>query len=73
VTSYRFYLLNQFNHITKVHIADCDGADDVERTALAFLLAHEVAAAVEAWDRDKRVYRTMRTSIVTARAARETY
>ena len=73
MTSYRFYLLNQFNHITKVHVADCDG-DDVERTALAFLLAHEVAAAVEAWDRDKRVYRTMRTSIVTAkRAAHETY
>ena len=58
--SYRFYLLNRRDHITDVHIAECDGADDIRRTALAFLAQHVAAGAVEAWDRDKLVYRAQR-------------
>jgi hypothetical protein len=60
VTAYRFYLLNHSDHITKVHIAECAGVDDIQRTALSLLAEHEAAAAVEAWERDKLVSRTDR-------------
>lgn len=57
MTNYRFYLLNRHDNITKVHTAECDGADGIEETALSLLAENKVAAAIEAWDRDKRVYR----------------
>jgi len=60
VTSYRFYLLNRHDHITKAHIAECEGVDDVQREALSLLAEHVAAAAVEAWERDKLVSRTER-------------
>jgi hypothetical protein len=66
VTSYRFYLLNRQNHITKAYIAECENADDVQRTALSLLTEHQLADAVEAWDRDKRVYRTKRSRFTVA-------
>ena len=58
--NYRFYLLNQHDHITEAHVAECEGAEDIERTALSLLAEHEGAAAVEGWDRDKLVYRCER-------------
>jgi hypothetical protein len=60
VTNYRFYLLNRQNHITKAHVAECEGVDDIQRTALSLLAEHQVAAAVEVWERDKVVFRTER-------------
>jgi len=60
VATYRFYLLNHGDHITKVHIAECADMDDIQRMALSVLAEHEVAAAVEAWERDKLVFRTER-------------
>jgi hypothetical protein len=60
VTNYRFYLLNRHNHITKAHVAECDGVDDIRRAALSLLAEHEVAAAVEVWERDKVIFRTER-------------
>jgi hypothetical protein len=69
VISYRFYLINHHDHITKVHIAECEGVDDIQRTALSLLAEHEMAAAVEVWERDKRVTRSERPKrepVVTA-------
>jgi uncharacterized membrane-anchored protein len=60
VTNYRFYLFDREGHISKAHIAECDGVDDVQRTALALLASNEVAAAVEAWERHTLVYRAER-------------
>ncbi len=60
MATYRFYLLNHGDHITKVHIAECAGVDDIQQTALSLLVEHEVAAAVEVWERDKLVSRTDR-------------
>jgi hypothetical protein len=57
VTKYRFYLLNRYDEITEVHIAECDGADAIEETALLLLAEREAAVAVEAWDGPVRVYR----------------
>lgn len=57
---YRFYLLNQHDHIAKAVVAECEGVDDLQRTALSLMAEHEFAAAVEAWERDKLVYRTER-------------
>lgn len=65
VTNYRFYVLNRRNLITKAHAAECESADDIQRTALALLAAHEVAAAVEVWERDKVVFRTERVTSAT--------
>lgn len=62
MTNYRFYLLTRHNHITKVHIAECEGVEDIQRTALSLLAENEVAAAVEVWARDKRVCRSERPS-----------
>jgi hypothetical protein len=60
MTSYRFYLLNRDNHITRAQVAECVGADDIQRTALSFLAEHEAAAAVEVWEREKMVFRSAR-------------
>jgi hypothetical protein len=64
MTNYRFYLLNRHDHITDVHVAECDGIDDLQRTALSFLAEHVAAAAVEAWDRDRLIYRSERPKTV---------
>jgi len=53
-------LFNCDDHITKAHVAECEGAEDIQRTALSLLAANEVAAAVEAWNLDKLVYRSER-------------
>jgi hypothetical protein len=66
VTNYRFYLLNQHEHIFSVQIAQCEGVDEIQRMALALLAAREVAAAVEVWERDKRVCRTERRPVTPA-------
>jgi hypothetical protein len=67
VTNYRFYLLNQDDHITKVHVAECEGPDDIQRMALSLLAAQEATAAVEVWERAKRVCRAERPpSAITA-------
>ena len=67
MTNYRFYLLTQHDHIMKVHIAECEGADDIQRMALSLLAAHEAAAAVEVWDRHKRLCRAERPKpVITA-------
>jgi hypothetical protein len=58
--TYRFYLLNRQDHITKAHIAECEDVDDVQRTALALLTEYQVAATIEAWERDKLVCRIKR-------------
>lgn len=60
VANYRFYFLNHHDHITKAHTAECEGVDHIQRTALSLLAEHESAAAIEAWERDKLVYRTER-------------
>ena len=60
MVNYRFYVLNRHDHITHAHVAGCDGADDIQRTALSLLAEHAAAAAVEAWDRDKLIYRSER-------------
>jgi hypothetical protein len=60
VTDYRFYVLNRHNHITQAHVAECEGVDDIQRTAIALLAEHQGATAVEAWERDKVVFRTER-------------
>ena len=60
MTNYRFYILNRHNHITEAHVAECEGVDDVQRMALLLLTEHQVAAAIEAWERDKLVYRAER-------------
>jgi len=71
MVNYRFYVLNQHDHITDVHVAECDGVDDVQRQALSLLAEHVAAAAVEAWERDKLVYRSERpkTTPVSTSAA----
>lgn len=58
----RFYILNRHEQITKLHVAPCKEPDDVERTATALLSEHVASFAVEVWDRDKRIYRTERSS-----------
>jgi hypothetical protein len=60
MVNYRFYLLNQRNHITDVHVAECEGLDDIQRTAFSLLAEHVAAAAIEAWERDKLIYRSER-------------
>ena len=60
MANYRFYLLNQRDHITKAQVAECEGVDDVQRMALLLLTEHQVAAAIEAWERDRLVYRAER-------------
>ena len=60
VANYRFYLLNRHDHITKAHTAECENVDDIQRTALSLLAEYDAAAAVEAWERDKLVFRTER-------------
>jgi len=64
MTNYRFYLLNRHDHITDVHIAECDGIDDLQRKALSLLAEHVAAATVEAWDRDRLIYRSERPKSV---------
>jgi hypothetical protein len=64
VTSYRFYVLNRYDEITNVHIAECEDADEVQRTARSFLTEHQVAAVIEAWERDKLVCRIKRPAAV---------
>jgi hypothetical protein len=63
VINYRFYLLDRQNHITNVYIAECEGAEGVQRMALSLLADYKAAAAVEAWDGAKRVYLTKRPAI----------
>jgi hypothetical protein len=53
-------------HITKFHIAECEGAEGVQRMALSLLADYKAAAAVEAWDGAKRVYLTNRPAINVA-------
>lgn len=60
MANYRFYLLDQHDHITEALVAECNGADDIQRTALSLLAEHEAAASVEAWERGKLVYRSER-------------
>ena len=63
MVTYRFYILNRYEHITDVHLAECEGLPEVERTA-AELIAERVAChAVEAWEKDKRVFRATRTAL----------
>lgn len=64
MVNYRFYLLNQRDHITDVHVGECDGVDDIQRTALSLLAEHPTAAAAEVWERDKLIYRTERPTTV---------
>lgn len=60
VTSYRFYVLNRDNHITAAPIAECEDIDDVQRTARSILNEYQVAAVIEAWERDKLICRIKR-------------
>jgi hypothetical protein len=69
MANYRFYLLDRGDHITKPHVAECEGAEDIQRTALSLLAANEGAAAVEAWERDKLVYRAERPERPASTAA----
>jgi hypothetical protein len=71
MVNYRFYVLNQYDHITNVHVAECEGVDDVEHRALSLLADHVAADAIEAWERDKLIYRSERpkTTPVSTSAA----
>jgi hypothetical protein len=60
MANYRFYLLNQRGHITDVHVAECESLDDIQRTALSLLAEHVAATAIEAWERDRLIYRSER-------------
>jgi hypothetical protein len=58
--NYRFYLLNAHDHITDVHVTECESVDDIQGTALSLLAEHPAAAAIEAWEPNKLVYRSKR-------------
>jgi hypothetical protein len=63
MVTYRFYILNRHEHITDVHVAECAGVPEVERTASELMAERLACHAVEAWDKDKRVFRAMRTAL----------
>jgi hypothetical protein len=66
VTNYRFYLLNQDDHIFSVRVAECECADEIQRMAVSLLAAHDIATAVEVWERDKRICRAERHPVMSA-------
>ena len=65
MTNYRIYILDRLEHITEACVAECEGEDDIERTALSLLADHQAATAVEVWERDKVVYRTERSKVAS--------
>lgn len=62
--NYRFYVLNQQDHITHAHVAECNDLDDIQREALSLLAEHPAAAAIEVWDPQKLIYRSERPTTV---------
>ena len=60
LVNYRFYILNRHDHITRLHVAECDGAESIEHTAHELLDREVAGAAVEVWERDHRVCRVER-------------
>jgi hypothetical protein len=68
VATYRFYLLDRGDNITTVHFVECEGVGDIQHATLSLLAEHEVAAAVEVWERDKIVSRTERAKYVPVAA-----
>jgi len=61
---YRFYLFDRDGHIVEAQEIGCADADAIERTARELLRhAASVVEAIEAWERDQRVYRLDRVNL----------
>ena len=61
---YRFYLFDRHGHIVEAQEVGCGDAEEIERTARDLLRrAASVIEAIEAWERDQRVYRLDRVNL----------
>ena len=60
LANYRFYFLNRHDHITNVQVVACENSEAIERTVRELLDQEIAAAAIEVWDRDRRICRVER-------------
>ena len=64
MATYRFYLFDRHGHIVEAQELGCGDVEAVERTARELLRsAASVIEAIEAWERDQRVYRLDRVNL----------
>ena len=63
MVNYRFYIVDHYEHITQVHVAECDNPEAIERTARVLLAENVTSLAVEAWDRGRRICRVERPAV----------